>query len=182
MLVAVSTVFILTLYFPIRWSQAPWAPRRCMSIKVFILTTPLWCYWVMIRCTMRDTSLFFASHILKLIIASTLPPGERFVFRDVNDHHLGWDLLSACPLSSTSPSIFAFLQSPWPGKEDRVSAASEETLVVSRVQSYTVFFVKALAALQTLGFTKNHLIYIGWPINTTCDPSRNATIKHQSYN
>lgn len=42
-------------------------------------------------------SLFLASHILKCIIVSTLPPGERFMFKDVNDHHLGLDLLPAFP-------------------------------------------------------------------------------------
>lgn len=44
-------------------------------------------------------SLFLASHILKCI--STLPPGERFMFKDVNDHHLGLDLLPAFPASQS---------------------------------------------------------------------------------
>lgn len=83
---------------------------------------------MLILCTMRDMSVFFASNILKCIIASTLPSGERFVFRDVNDLHVGLDLLPAGSVPRTSASIFVSLQSPWPRKEDRVCQQHQRRL------------------------------------------------------
>lgn len=52
-------------------------------------------------------SVFLASYSLKCIIVSTLPPGGMFLFKDVNDHHLGLDLLpDILPHPSPSASVF----------------------------------------------------------------------------
>ena len=49
-------------------------------------------------------SIFLASSSRKCMIVSTLPAGERFLFKDVNDHHLGLDLLPAYLAPSPSAS------------------------------------------------------------------------------